>query len=301
MLSIIIVNWNVCDLLAKCLDSLGTQHEIIVIDSASTDGSVALMRDRYPHVRLLVQTENIGFSKGNNLGLAAASGDYLMLLNPDTEIIGDALDRMVAYLDAHPDVGIVGPHTLNTDGSHQSTRRRFPSLITGFFESTWFESFAPRTLLDRYTVRDVPDDAIADVDWVQGSALMARRAVYAQIGGLDERFIMYSEEMDWCRRARNAGWRVVYLGDARITHHGGKSSEQVTARKHILFQQSKLYYFNKHHGALAAFALRLVLIANYLVQITLEGGKALLKHKADMRRQRIEVYWQVLRSLCVSG
>ncbi|MBZ0277321.1 MAG: glycosyltransferase family 2 protein [Anaerolineae bacterium] len=301
-LSIIIVSWNVADLLAACLKSIlaapvnGLTPEIIVVDSASTDASVSLVQEQYPQVTLLAQRENLGFTRCNNIGLQTATGRYVMLLNPDTEVIGDALAQMVAYLDANPTVGIVGPHTLNTDGTTQSTRRRFPTLATAFFESTWLQAFAPKSLLNRYYVADAPDDTVVDVGWVQGSALMARREVYAQIGGLDEGYVMYSEEMDWCKRAKDAGWRVVYLGTAHITHHGGKSTDQVTARRHIHFQQSKLRYFRKYHGWLAAQTLRGVLLLLYLWQLIMEGFKGLIGHKRALRQERVAAYWQVLRS-----
>lgn len=300
-LSIIIVSWNVANLLAACLDSIftnanGLRLEVIVVDSASSDQTVAMVRERFREVMLLPQTENLGFSKCNNVGLTAARGRHLLLLNPDTEIIGDALAKMVAYLDENATVGIIGPHTLNTDGSTQSTRRRFPTLATGIFESTWLQAYSPKRLMSRYHVTDAPDDAMLDVDWVQGSALMARREVYAQIGGLDEGFVMYSEELDWCRRAKAAGWRVVYLGTAQIVHHGGKSTEQVAARKHIHYHESKLRYFRKYHGRLVAQMLRLFLLLNYIWQIGIEGTKGLLGHKPSLRRQRIREYWQVLRS-----
>lgn len=309
-LSIIIVSWNVADLLMACLDSIlasgvrvGAENaadaltvEIIVVDSASSDNTVALIQSRYPQVKLLAQGENVGFTRGNNIGLRAASGRYIFLLNPDTEIVGDALGEMVAYLDAHPDVGIVGPYTTNTDGSYQSTRRRFPTLATAFFESTWFQPYAPKRIMDRFYVNDAPDDATLEVDWVQGSALMAQREVWEAIGGLDEGYTMYSEELDWCKRAKAAGWRVVFLGSARILHHGGKSTEQVTANKHIYFQQSKLRYFRKYHGELTAQVLRLFLLANYGWQYALESTKAALNHKPELRKPRIEAYKQVLRS-----
>ncbi len=298
-LSIIIVSWNVCDLLRDCLASIQSNTldiQIIVVDSASEDNTVQMVKSEFPHVLLLPQAENIGFTRGNNIGFEAATGRYHLLLNPDTVILDNALERMVAYLDAHPDVGIVGPHTLNTDGTHQSTRRRFPTPALAFFESTWLQKFAPRSMLDRFYVRDIPDDAIAEVDWVQGSALMARRDVYAQIGGLDTGFVMFSEELDWCKRAKDAGWRVVYLGDTRIIHHGGASTGQVVAHKHIYFQASKLRYFRKHHGVGVAWALRLFLLASYLWQIGIEGLKGLLGSKRDLRRERIRAYWQVIRS-----
>ncbi len=299
-LSVIIVSWNVRGLLARCLESIAAPNEldveVIVVDSASTDSSAAMVAERFPSVRLIALVHNAGFSICNNIGLRESRGRHIMLLNPDTEVIGDALVQMVRYLDAHADVGAVGPHTLNSDGTTQSTRRRFPTLATALFESTWLQPYAPRGLLDRYYVVGPPDDATLDVDWVQGSALMVRREAYAQVGGLDEGYVMYSEEMDWCRRIKGAGWRVVYLGSARIVHHGGKSSEQVTARRHIHFQTSKVRYFRKHHGRAAAEALRAALLLNYIWQLALEAAKYVIGHKRTLRRERIVAYWQVLRS-----
>jgi GT2 family glycosyltransferase len=299
-LSIIIVSWNVADMLAACLDSIfSSLHpniEIIVVDSASSDHTIAMLHERYPQVRLLAQTTNVGFTRGNNLGLEAATGGCVLLLNPDTEVVDDAVVQMVKYLDENPDVGILGPHTLNSDHTTQSTRRRFPTITTAFFESTWLQGIAPKSVLERFYMTDTSDDAILDVDWVQGSALMFRRDVYDQIGGLDEGYIMFSEELDWCKRAKDAGWRVVYLGTVKIIHHGGKSTEQVVARKHIHFQESKLRYFRKYHGRAVAYLLRVFLLVSYLCQIGLETGKSLLGSQRQMRRERIKAYWQVLRS-----
>jgi N-acetylglucosaminyl-diphospho-decaprenol L-rhamnosyltransferase len=300
-LSIIIVSWNVADLLRACLDSIiktptTLSYEIVVVDSASRDQTVATIQADYPQVILLAQAENLGFTKCNNIGLKAAQGRHIILLNPDTEVIGDALGTMVAYLDAHTDVGIVGPQTLNTDGSYQSTKRHFPTLLISLFESTWLQRFSPKGLMDRFYAAEVANDATGDVDWVQGSALMARREVYEQIGGLDEGFFMFSEELDWCKRTKDAGWRVVYVGDAKITHHGGKSTDQIAAQKHIYFHGSKLRYFRKHHGWIVAQTLRVILLLNYVWQIAIEGTKGLLGHKRALRQERIRAYWQVLRT-----
>ena len=125
---------------------------------------------------------------------------------------------------------------------------------------------------------------------------MVRRQVYEQIGGLDAGYTMFSEELDWCRRAKGAGWRVIYFCGAQIIHHGGKSTEQVTANLHIYFQQSKLRYFRKYHGNLTAQVLRIFLLSNYAIQIFLESIKGLLGHKRKMRFERVRNYWQVLRS-----
>jgi len=308
-LSIVIVSWNVADLLIDCLDSIlqnaivqalpadqQISFEVIVVDSASTDDTVQVIQQRYPHVTLLAQTENVGFTRGNNIGLEAATGRHLLLLNPDTVVLGDALAEMVRYLDANPDVGIIGPHTLNTDGTVQSTQRRFPTVKLAYYESTWLQRYAPSDLLDEYYMNDMPVMGTYDVDWVQGSALMMRRAVYEEIGGMDEGFVMYSEELDLCHRAKNAGWRVIFLGTAQIIHHGGKSSEQASARKHILFQQSKIRYFRKYYGDRVAQRLRRFLMLNYIWQLLVESGKWLVGHKRTMRRDRISAYWQVIRN-----
>lgn len=319
-LSIIIVSWNVADLLAACLRSIAAGPvqvidanaelppadsgnlpdntltvEVIVLDSASADHSLEVLT-AFPKVKVMAQAENIGFTKGNNLALRAARGRLLMLLNPDTEVIGDALPVLAAYLNEHPDVGVVGPQTLNTDGSVQSTRRQFPTLVTALFESTWLQPIAPPGVLRRYYLSDRADSDIFDVGWMQGSALMFRRDVYDQIGGLDEGFVMYSEEMDWCKRVFDARWRLVYVGAAQITHHGGKSTDQVVARRHIHFQQSKIRYFTKHHGKTAGAVLRGYLLTLYVWQLGVEWGKGLLGHKRELRQERVTAYREVLRS-----
>ena len=298
--SIVIVNWNVRDLLRRCLRSI-TQYpvpsfEVIVVDNASTDGSVDMVRVEFPAVRLVVNSENRGFPGAINQGISLARGRYVLLLNPDTELVGDALGTMVAFADEHLDVGVVGPQLLNADGSVQSSRRRFPTLATAFFESTWLQPYAPRRLLERYYVGDQPDDRVQDVEWLMGAALMARREAIEQVGPMDERFFMYSEELDWCRRFREAGWRVVYLPTAQILHHEGKSSEQVLPARHIHFQTSKVRYFRKHHGHVAAEALRLFLLGSYVWQLGLEGTKWLVGHRRSLRAGRVAAYWQVLRS-----
>ncbi len=300
-LSIVIVNWNVRDLLRRCLssilaDSPSRTLEIIVVDNGSSDGSVEMVRAEFPAVHLIANAENRGFPAANNQGIAVARGRYILLLNPDTEIVGDALATLVVFADAHPDVGMVGPQLLYPDGSIQSSRRRFPTLATGFFESTWLQKYAPRRLLERYEFLDQPADAVQDVDWLYGAAIMARREAVAQVGPLDEGYFMYSEEMDWCHRFRAAGWRIVYLPTAQVIHHEGKSSEQVVAARHIHFQTSKVRYFCKYHGRVAGEALRLFLLGNYVWQLGLEGIKWLLGHKRPLRSSRIAAYRQVLRS-----
>jgi GT2 family glycosyltransferase len=312
-LSVVIVSWNVRDLLQRCLRSIYGSNarlvsrrttsqtrdcglEVIVVDNGSEDGSVEIVRQDFPGVRVIANQENRGFPGANNQGITVAAGRYVLLLNPDTEIVDGALTDMVTFADAHPRVGMVGPQLLNPDGSVQSSRRRFPSLTTAFFESTWLEPYAPPIVLDRYYVRDRPDDELQDVDWITGAAMLARREAIEGVGLLDEGFFMYSEELDWCRRFREAGWRVVYLPAAQIVHHAGKSSEQVVAARHVHFQTSKVRYFRKYHGPLIAEILRWFLLANYVWQLGVEGAKWLVGHRRSLRAERIVAYRRVLGS-----
>ncbi len=300
-LSIVIVSWNVADLLRTCLQTVAAgwgelQLEVIVVDSGSQDETPQMVADEFPWVKLIARSDNVGFPKGNNLGLAEANGRYLLLLNPDTEIHGDALSKMVQYLETHPKTGALGPQLLNSDGTVQSSRRRFPTVGLGYFESTWLEPYAPEKMLSDYYVRDVADDETAVVDWVTGACLMTRREVYEQIGDLDEDYFMYSEELDWCRRIKQAGWGIVYLPTAQVMHHTGRSSEQAVTHRHINFQRAKLRYFRKYHGRFTATTLRIFLLLNYIWQIKLEVVKGILGHKRPIRWQRIQSYWQVLKT-----
>jgi N-acetylglucosaminyl-diphospho-decaprenol L-rhamnosyltransferase len=301
--SIIIVNWNVCALLRRCIASLpdaagpGLRYEVLVVDNASHDDSVAMVRAEFPGVRLLVNTVNRGFTGGNNQGIAASRGRTLLLLNPDTEMAPGALTTLLATLDATPDVGVVGPQLRNPDGSTQSSRRRFPTLATALIESTPLQPYLPRhPLLRRYYVADQPDDVRHDVDWITGACMLVRRAALQQVGGFDERYFMYSEELDLCRRIRAAGWRIVYEPAAVVVHHEGQSSGQDVPARHIRFNRSKVRYFVRWHGVRAAAVLRSWLLALYVWQGTLEAGKWLLGHKRPLRAARLRLIAGVLRS-----
>lgn len=300
-ISIIIVSWNVADDLRACLNSLkdaGSGRyavEVIVVDSASQDETPRILREEYPLVKVVALDENVGFTRGNNVGMAQATGRYLLLLNPDTEVVGDAVAVLADLLERDSTVGITGPHTLNTDGTTQSTRRRFPDRRTAIFETPWLRRFAPN-LIRRFEAAEIADGATADVDSVQGSCMMVRREVYETVGGFDEGFVMYFEELDWCHRAKAAGWRVVYCGGAQIVHHGGRSSDQVSGRKHVHYNRSKVRYFSKVYGRGFGVLLRLVLKLVYAWQWMLEGVKWLLGRQRHLRTERLAAYGQVLRS-----
>jgi len=337
-LSVIIVNWNVRDLLRNCLNSLlaspgiewgdrrgnregsplptlseakscvadeapfSVKGEVIVVDNASSDGSAAMVASVFPRVRLVSSPENLGFTGGNNCAIPLSLGRYVLFLNPDTEVVGNALAAMVACLEGHPEIGALGPELRYGDGSLQSSRRRFPTFAMALFESTplawhWPDNAWAR----RYRMDDVPmptaeSGEVQVVDWVVGAALLVRRATLDQVGGFDEGYFMYSEELDWCRRAVTSGWQVAYFAGAQIVHHEGKSSEQRIATRHIRFQTSKVRYFRKVRGALVAGALRVSVLAMFSAEWALEAVKWLLGSRRDLRRERIEAYGQLLKS-----
>jgi N-acetylglucosaminyl-diphospho-decaprenol L-rhamnosyltransferase len=305
-LSIVIVNWNVRELLGHCLHSIfqpptsNFQVEVIVVDSASSDGSAAMVEEEFPQVHLIANSENVGFTVGSNQGIAVSRGRYILLLNPDTEVVDDALATMVEYMDNHHQVGVLGPQLLNPDGSIQSSRHRFPTLATAFLESTVLQQWLPHNrVIKHYYMADRPGDEVQEVDWVTGACLLARREAIEEVGLLDEGFFMYSEELDWCRRIKAQGWQIVYLPTARVIHYGGQSSEQVKSFQHIQFQRSKIRYFRKHHGSWQAEVLRLFILATYLYQLIVEAFKWLVGHKRPLRAERVRAYWQVLESRLV--
>jgi N-acetylglucosaminyl-diphospho-decaprenol L-rhamnosyltransferase len=306
MLSIIIVSWNTRDLLRRCLQSIAAHQgelslEIIVVDNASHDGTPAMLRADFPDVHLMETGANLGFSAGNNVGMAAARGDWIMLLNPDTEIVGDALQQLIATLTDNPFVGVVGPRVQYEDGTEQITRHRFPLLWTLGTASTPFTSlFAP--LLNRFYYQNNSGDAIDSrrtqpTDWLTGAALLLRREVYEQAGGFDEQFFMYYEETDWQRRIKAAGWTILYDPSALITHHEAQASGQVGGKRDEIFNRSRLRYTAKWHGKKAARLLQGWLILLYGLEWAQEGVKWLLGHKRPLRRERLGHYRRLLSFL----
>jgi hypothetical protein len=298
-LSIIIVSWNVRELLAACLAALPRGPQVIVVDNASSDGSADMVAERFPDVALLANKTNRGFTGGNNDGLKLAAGQLILFLNPDTLVAPDALPRMVDYLAAHPAVGVAGPQLRYGDGSLQSSRRRFPTLTMALMESTPLAWHWPARLnpwARRYHLDDRPADQTQEVDWLVGAALMTRREVIDGAGAFDEGYFMYSEELDWQRRVKQTGWSIVYLPEAVITHYEGKSSDQVVAARHIRFNRSKVRYFEKHHGSAAADFLRLALLAMFALEWAIEAAKYVLGSQRPLRRARMQAYGELLRT-----
>lgn len=299
-LSVVVVSRDVRDLLAACLESLhqsdnGFVIETLVVDAASSDGSSAMVRKRFPAVRQLASRENLGFTRGNNWAIRLARGRHVMLLNPDTVVRPGALRALVTFLDAHPDVGVAAPKLVFPDGSVQSSRRRFPRPVTGFVESTVLERWLGRSRVVReYRLDDGPADAPQDVDWVVGAAMVVRREAFEQAGLLDERFFMYSEEVDLCRRIRAAGWRVVYVPDAVVVHHEGRSSEQNLVQRNLDFHESRFRYYRKHFGRAWSLALRLAVLGHFLFVGAEEAAKLAAGRNPELRRARLEMTGRIL-------
>ncbi|MCC6546168.1 glycosyltransferase [Candidatus Sumerlaeota bacterium] len=252
-LSVIVVNFNCRGLLRDCLESLAgaapqRELEIIVVDNASSDGAPQMVREQFPHVKLIANADNRGFTHANNQGIEIARGRYMLLLNNDTRVLPAAFEKAIAWMDRNPDAGAAGLKLLNEDGSLQLSCRRFPSFSQALFNrhSALTRIFPANKFSREYLMTDFRHDRIQDVDWVSGACLMLRREIHEQIGGLDERFFMYSEDVDYCYRVWAAGHRVVYLPFARVTHLIGQSSRRNRALT-IRERHRSMYRFYKKH------------------------------------------------------
>jgi GT2 family glycosyltransferase len=246
-LSIVVVSYNTAALLRRCLLSLpdgvgDLTHEVIVVDNASTDGSAALVAAEFPSARLIAQRENAGFAAANNVGLARARGEYLCLLNPDTEVAPDALAQLVAWLEAHPAAGVAAPRLLDPAGATQATGFRFPGVWQAGLD--WFP-LHPRLLASRLNGRYPPRGAPFRIDHPLGACFVVRRVAAEQVGLFDAGFFMYSEEVDWLRRLAAAGWECWSLPTATVVHHGGASTRQQPAAMFEELHRSRDRYFRR--------------------------------------------------------
>ncbi|GBC93005.1 N-acetylglucosaminyl-diphospho-decaprenol L-rhamnosyltransferase [bacterium HR15] len=262
VLTIQIVNWNAREHLRAALRSIYAHaprfpFEVLVLDNASQDGSVQMVEKEFPQVRLLVSERNLGFAKGHNELARHAQGRYLLILNPDTLMLEDALDNLIRFAEAHPEAGIIGPKLLNPDGSLQYSCRRFPNPIAAIFRNTPLGRLFPHNRYTRdYLMLDWDHRSVREVDWVSGAAMLVSRAVYEQLGGFDEQFFIYVEDVDLCYRAWQAGWKVLYYPEAVILHAIGRSTDLVANKMIITFHQSMYKFYKKHYARKTPFYLR---------------------------------------------
>lgn len=250
--SVIIVNWNARDLMRACLASLSSQTltpQVIVVDNASSDGSVEMLRREFPYVQLLASEKNLGFAAGNNAGARAAHGRYLLLLNPDTTAPPDTLQKLVEYADAHPELGALGPALKNADGSHQrSCWRGFPGLGMALADALylWKAPWLPFAQQSEYRPEDLR--APRTVDHLLGACMLVRRTTWEHVGALDENYFLFLEETDWCFRAQQRGWKIGYFPDAHIIHYGQQSMRQAPRKNIPHFYSSYLRFYRNSRG-----------------------------------------------------
>lgn len=272
-LSIIIVSWNTHDLLAQCIESIyayppDCEFEVWVVDNASTDGSATMVRERFPQVRLIENRENVGFARANNQAIRESAGKYILLLNSDTIVQLGALQNMVAFMEGHSEAGIVGAYLLNLDGTPQPCFGNFPTILSETVFAWGLDSRLPFSLWSRSWS---PFEKYRETDWVQGAALMIRRDVVSQAGGMDESYFMYSEEIDLAYRAKQTGWRIYVLRTAPVIHLGQQSTAQIPVRMKVELFRSKGRYFKKHRGAASAWLLRFVFASSILARRVFYG------------------------------
>jgi hypothetical protein len=269
-ISVVVVTYNALPWIEQCLDSV-LGNEVIVVDHGSTDGTVALVRERFPEARLIEQ-ENRGFGAGNNAGMRAANGNYGLLLNSDAWVVGDAIDVLAAYMDDHPDVAVAGPRLLNPDGTLQRSVRGFPTLWRLATEYLFLRKLAPGTrTLNAFYGGGFEHDEIRDVESLYGAALMVRREAADVVGLFDEDFFMFSEETDWLYRFRRAGWRVVFVPDAEVVHVGGATHG---GKLYVENLRGILRFLAKHHGAREAERARRLLLTSLRVRaLTFRGDR----------------------------
>ena len=291
-LTIIIVSYETREVTLSCLASIEREvrtgngcleTQTILVDNASQDGTAAAVQARFPWVTLLPLSRNVGFAKGCNVGLREAKGRHAVLLNPDTVVRRGALERCVAYLDAHPDVGIVGPQLLHPDGRRQNSVHAAPGL--------WSE-LVPRGVLETLFPRRFPSKrrhlaGPTEVDAVLGACLVVRRQVWETVGGLPEEYFLFLEETDWCWSVRGHGWRVIHLPDVQIVHLSGASSKQKDpVRTRIEYHRSLYRFLEKRRGRGVARVVRGQRVVKGIAGLVM--GALLAPFSGRQRRRLVE-------------
>jgi GT2 family glycosyltransferase len=281
-LTTIIVSYNTRHLLDECLASLHAAEQAIgggacvVVDNASRDGSAEHLTEHHPEVELIRLPSNVGFGRANNAALPRVHTPYVLLLNTDAFMTPESLQRSLDYMDSHPSCGVLGARLLNRDGSPQPSARRFPTPWNVFLLQAGLERWFKGT--PRIDPADWDADSAQECDWVPGCYYLIRKSVIDQIGLFDPLFFLYAEEVDLCRRVKNAGWQVHYFPGARVVHLGGESAKadgEVTASRQIdaLSIESNLLYFRKHHG-----------VPGLAAHVAFEGLAALLVGLRELAR-----------------
>jgi GT2 family glycosyltransferase len=223
--------------------------EVVVVDNASTDGTLEALAREFPAVRRIANSDNVGYARAINQGIAATTGEFVVVMNPDCVVRPGAIPVLIEHLRAHPRTAMAGPKLINTDGTLELSARRFPDHFTFLFNrySLLTRLFPNNPYSRRYLMSDWDHASQRDVDWLSGAFLMVRRAAIDQVGGMDEAFFMFNEDVDWCRCMRLAGWNVTYVPEAVVVHHMGASRSRVSTRVVVERHRGMIHYFHKHH------------------------------------------------------
>lgn len=251
-LSVVIPSWNTKDYLSACLAHLAAAAkpaiEVIVVENASHDGSYEYLREHQPDITLIRNEKNEGFARGSNQGMRVARGKYVLLLNTDTEVFPDAVERLHRFLEEHPDYGAVAPRLVHRDGRTQRTVQEFPTLKTALFFSTPLERWFPESKeLRRYFMRDWDQESSRDVDQPPAAVLLLRRSVLERVGLFDEELWLFYNDVDLSCRIRAAGFKTHYLAEAKVVHHVGGSTSKF--RDFVaVWQRDRLRFYRKHYG-----------------------------------------------------
>jgi len=291
-LSILIVNWNTRGFLLRCLRSIFETREedsweVIVVDNGSRDGSGEEAKRRFPVIRLIENEKNLGFAKAMNQGLQQSSGRYALLLNPDTQVKEGAIERLLSFMAAHPEVGISGGHLLNRDGSKQNSIANFPSLATELLNKSLLRWMFPKRFPGKGRNYSEP----IEVDSVIGACMIVRRETMEQVGPLDEDYFLFLEETDWCYRMKKAGWKVYHLPQAEIYHDQGKSVEREKKKAKVEYYRSRYLFFRKNRGKLQCLLLAMGIVLKLGVQLLTIGiGCLVTLFTIKGWRKRLSVY-----------
>lgn len=296
-LSVVVLNYNTRELLKDCLRSIETSNDgldvqLIVVDNASPDGSAAMVRETFPGVHLIENSENVGFTRGNNQGIEAAEAPYILVLNQDTVIKPGALGGMLRYMESNPRTGIVGPRLVDGSGEYQQSCHYFTLLKARYallFLMTMMGSSGIESL-GMSTNPNNGDEAPAEVDWVYGACMLVRRELLESVGPFDENIFAYGEDMEFCYRAHKDGWRVVYLPEAEIIHYGNRSGIQVFGDEEgyrmLRLRLSNLDYFlRKHFNAAHSAIIRLLMGMGSLVIAGPLGLMGYAVKKEELKRR----------------
>ena len=289
-------------MLEKCLDALFTSSErlsldVWVVDNHSTDGSVEMVKDGYPMVHLIENKKNTGFARANNQAARQCSGEYLLLLNSDAYLQGDALSRMLQAMEAYPDTGALGSQLLNEDLSLQRSCYAFPTLATELWQTIWLDRLFPKSkVFGKYLMTYWRMGDFREVDVVMGACMLVRRAALGQGDLFDESYFMYSEEVDLCYRLKQRGWKVRYLPEAKAVHVWGGSSNQVKVETLVRLYRSRVLFFRKHYGKIPAILYKCILYVNSFSR-SISGWLAQHIFRNAGLGEKSAGYRQVLRNL----